>query len=90
MVVRIDRLFLFSTFGVSDFESLAQSLTSMAPSLVEYYLSSVFTDTQEIYINKRNIASSFYFGAFTLLVDYNEDVFLEYEQQDDYEEQSLF
>lgn len=90
MVVKLDKRFLLDTFGVGDFDALAFSITSMAPSLAEYYLSSVCSNCEDSFINKRNIANSIYCGQYSILIDYSDDVFLEYESSDSYEEQSLF
>lgn len=65
----------------------------MAPSMVEYYLSDLASssDFTESYINKTNIQQTIFLEDYSLYIDYNNDVYLEFTQKDDeYETQSLW
>ena len=56
MIVSIDKNYLFNIFGVNNFSSLETIIDSMAPSLVEYHLSSFCEDNSDtIYFNKRDV-----------------------------------
>lgn len=90
MTVKLDKFLLLNTFGVSDFCALTQSISSMAPSLAEYYLASVWGQFEEVYINKKNIAETIYCGNYTIFLDYYDDVFLEHIASNDEDELSLF
>lgn len=63
-------------FGVSDFKLLESALDTMAPSLVEYYLSSFIND-DELYFNKRDIEESISIGDYNLYIDYSKNIYLE-------------
>lgn len=78
MIVSINKSSLFNTFSIKDFHSLEGAIDNMAPSLVEYYLSS-FCDTHEdnIYLNKRDIEEKVSIGDYNLYLDYSENIYLE-------------
>lgn len=78
MIVQLDKNSLFSIFAVESFELLENSLSSLAPSMVEYYLSDLGSSSMDnIYLNKRNIQQSINVGEYSLYLDYNSDIFLE-------------
>ncbi len=92
MVIQLDKNQLFSTFDVSSFEQLQANTQSMAPSMVEYYLSDLSSqsDTQS-YINKSNIQNSILLDEYSIYYDYNNDIYLEFVQKEDaYETESLW
>lgn len=64
----------------------------MAPSMVEYYLSNLASDTNESsYINKSNIQDSILLDEYSLYYDYNSDIYLEFiEKENSYETESLW
>ncbi len=65
----------------------------MAPSMVEYYLSDLASSSQEsnTYINKTNIQQTLSLDEYSLYMDYNEDIFLEFtEDQSEYTTESLW
>lgn len=68
-------------FGVSDFKLLESALDTMAPSLVEYYLSSFIND-DELYFNKRDIEESISIGDYNLYIDYSKNIYLEINSTD--------
>ncbi len=76
MVISLDKNKLFSTFSVKDFYQLENSFDTLAPSMVEYYLSSLSSD-EEAYINRSNIQSSISLDDYTLYLDYDENTYLE-------------
>ena len=77
MVLLLNKNSLYSTFGVSDFNSLDQNIQTMAPSMVEYYLSDLSNGNEDTYLNKRNIQESISVGEYSIYLDYDEEVYLE-------------
>ncbi|MCR1815058.1 hypothetical protein [Aliarcobacter butzleri] len=78
MLISIDKNYLFNLFGVDNFSSLETIIDNMAPSLVEYHLSSFHEDSSDtVYFNKRDIEKSFLVGDYTLYLDYSENLYLE-------------
>ncbi len=68
-------------------------VNSMAPSMVEYYLSDLSNGNDDAYLNKRNIQDTINIGEYSLYLDYDEEVYLEIEDTlsaDDYETGSLW
>ena len=76
MITQINKDSLFNMFGVNDFNLLESALDNMAPSLVEYYLSSLTSD-DELYFNKRDIEESISIGDYNLYIDYSKNIYLE-------------
>ncbi len=76
MITQVDKDSLFNIFGVKNFELLHSAIDNMAPSLVEYYLSS-FTSDDELYFNKRDIEESISIGDYNLYIDYTKNIYLE-------------
>lgn len=80
MIVQLEKSFLYSTFGVDSFKQLESHIQTMAPSMVEYYLSdmasSLSSDT--MYVNKSNIQQTLNIDEYSIYVDYNEDIYLEF------------
>jgi len=79
MILVLNKSSLYSTFGVDCFDSLDQSINTMAPSMVEYYLSDLSNGNEDAYLNKRNIQNSINIGDYSLYLDYDEEVYLEIE-----------
>ncbi|PLY06583.1 MAG: hypothetical protein C0625_08290 [Arcobacter sp.] len=92
MVLLLNKNSLYSTFGVSDFDSLDANINSMAPSMVEYYLSDLSNGNDDAYLNKRNIQNTISIGEYSLYLDYDDEVYLEIENsvEDDLETASLW
>lgn len=92
MVLILNKISLYSTFGVDCFESLDLSINSMAPSMVEYYLSDLASSNDNVYLNKRNIQNSITVGEYSIYIDYDEEIYLEIEdsKNDDFETASLW
>ncbi len=76
MITQINKDSLYTIFGVDSFQLLESALDNMAPSLVEYYLSS-FTSSNDLYFNKRDIEESISIGDYNLYMDYSENIYLE-------------
>jgi hypothetical protein len=76
MITQVNKNSLFNMFGVKDFNLLEGAIDSMAPSLVEYYLSSL-TDDDDTYFNKRDIEESISIGDYNLYIDYSKNIYLE-------------
>lgn len=79
MVLLLNKTSLYSTFGVNSFDSLDDAINSMAPSMVEYYLSDLSNGNEDAYLNKRNIQNSLCIGDYSLYIDYDEEIYLEIE-----------
>ena len=92
MILALNKGSLYSTFGVSDFNSLNHSINSMAPSMVEYYLSDLSNGNDDAYLNKRNIQDSINIGDYSIYLDYDDEIYLEIENyiNDDLETGSLW
>ncbi|NVJ53379.1 MAG: hypothetical protein HWD90_06770 [Campylobacteraceae bacterium] len=80
MILLLNKDSLFSTFGVDSFQSLDSAINSMAPSMVDYYLSDLSNGMDDIYLNKRSIQDSISTGDFSIYLDYDEEVYLEIEE----------
>ncbi|AXX89785.1 hypothetical protein CKA55_11095 [Arcobacter suis] len=76
MITQVNKDSLFNIFGVKNFELLHSAIDNMAPSLVEYYLSSLTSD-DELYFNKRDIEESIFIGDYSLYIDYSKNIYLE-------------
>lgn len=63
-------------FGVGEFNLLEGAIDNMAPSLVEYYLSSL-SDNDDTYFNKKDIEESISIGDYNLYIDYSKNIYLE-------------
>lgn len=90
MITLLNKTSLYSTFGVNDFDALEGAINTMAPSMVEYYLSDLSQYTDEFYLNKRNVEKSINIGEYSLYFDYDDNVCLEFEQQEESETGSLW
>jgi hypothetical protein len=77
MITQVNKNSLFNMFGVKDFNLLEGVIDSMAPSLVEYYLSSLTDDDDDTYFNKRDIEESISIGDYNLYIDYSKNIYLE-------------
>lgn len=92
MIIQLDQNSLFSTFNVTCFQELEEGIQSIAPSMVEYHLSDLSsTDTESIYINKSNIQQTIYLDQYSIYLDYEDSIYLEFiEKDDEYETESLW
>ncbi|ADG93393.1 conserved hypothetical protein [Arcobacter nitrofigilis DSM 7299] len=91
MTLLLNKLSLYSTFGVDDFESLDKVINNMAPSMVEYYLSDLSDGFENVYLNKRNIQNSLTIGDFAIYLDYSDEIYLEIDDnKEDLETSSLW
>lgn len=76
MITQINKDSLYHMFGVGNFDLLEGAIENMAPSLVEYYLSSLTSD-DDAYFNKRDIEETISIGDYNLYIDYSDNVYLE-------------
>ena len=76
MIIALDNNRLYSTFSVSDFSQLENSFNTIAPSMVEYYLSSLCSD-DETHINRSSIQNTIYLDDYTIYLDYEDKIYLE-------------
>lgn len=77
MITLVNKDSLYNIFGVQDFDLLEGAIDNMAPSLVEYYLSSFCGSTDELYFNKRDVEESISIGDYNLYIDYSKNIYLE-------------
>ena len=78
MITLLDKTSLYNTFGVNSFNSIEEAMNKMAPSMVEYYLTDLSKYSEDIYLNKRDIENSLYIGDYSLYIDYNDNIYLEF------------
>ena len=78
MITLINKVSLYNTFGVNDFCSIEEAINNMAPSMVEYYLSDLKNDNEDMYLNKKDIENTLYIGDYNLYIDYNDNIYLEF------------
>ncbi len=91
MILLLNKISLYSTFGVNDFNSLDHAINNMAPSMVEYYLSDLSNGNENIYLNKRNIQDSLNIGDFSIYLDYEDEIYLEIsDDKEEFETTSLW
>ena len=77
MITLLNKISLYNTFGVDNFDSIEGAINNMAPSMVEYYLSDLSEYSEDIYLNKKDIESSLCIGDYSLYIDYNNNIYLE-------------
>ena len=77
MTILLNKNSLYNTFGVDSFNSLEDAVNSMAPSMVEYYLSDLSQYSEDAYLNKSQIEQSVYIGDYSLYMDYSNNIYLE-------------
>jgi len=91
MILLLNKLSLYSVFGVQSFDSLDEAINNMAPSMVEYYLSDLSNGNDSTYLNKRNIQNSLNIGEYSIYLDYEDEIYLEIEdEKEEYETASLW
>lgn len=92
MIIQLNKDLVYSTFNVSQFDDILLNINQMAPSMVEYFLSDLASDSSEqIYINRSDIQSSISLDEYSLYLDYSENIYLEFiEKEDSYETESLW
>ena len=77
MITLINKISLYNTFGVDNFNSIEGAINSMAPSMVDYYLSDLSEYSEDIYLNKKDIENTLSLGDYNLYIDYNDNIYLE-------------
>ncbi|MBT3280774.1 MAG: hypothetical protein HOF69_06965 [Campylobacteraceae bacterium] len=87
MIINLDKNKLYSTFSVSDFSELENSFETLAPSMVEYYLSSL-SGEDETYINRSKIQNTVYLDEYTIYLDYDDNTYLEITSKNEDDEYS--
>lgn len=92
MIIVLDKNLVYSTFNVEMFDQIAIATQTMAPSMIEYYLSDLASNSEESsYINKSEIQNSIYLDEYMLYIDYSDNIYLEFtEKNNDYETESLW
>lgn len=83
MITLINKDSLYNIFGVKTFSLLEGAIDTMAPSLVEYYLSDLREYSDEAYFNKKDVEESITIGDYNLYIDYNENIYLEINSNND-------
>ncbi|WP_121626173.1 hypothetical protein [Poseidonibacter antarcticus] len=77
MITLVNKISLYNTFGVDNFNSIEEAINTMAPSMVEYYLSDLSEYSEDIYLNKKDIENTLSLGDYNLYIDYNDNIYLE-------------
>ena len=90
MITLVNKDSLYNIFGVQDFDLLEGAIDNMAPSLVEYYLSSFCNSDDEMYFNKRDVEESISIGDYNLYIDYSKNIYLEVLLMNDDHTQTLW
>ena len=92
MIIKLDTDLVYSTFSVDTFEQIEQSAQTMAPSMIEYYLSDLASNFDEsLYVNKTDIQNTIYLDEYMLYIDYSDNIYLEFtEKNDNLETESLW
>ncbi len=89
----LDNQLFCNTFDIESFEQVATKIDTMAPSVVEYYLSDLAaTVDSQASLNYSQIQYKVDFQEYSLLLDYDENIYLEFVQnsEDDYETGALW
>lgn len=81
MLILLNKTSLYNTFGVNTFDELESSINTMAPSMVDYYLSDLCSYNEETYLNKRNIEKSIVIDDYSIYYDYDENIYLEMSEE---------
>ena len=82
MIVSVDKDYIYNFFGVNDFFTLEKILDNFAPSLLEYDFQDFCNSFEELmFFNKKDVENSFSQGIYTLILDYNQNLFLEVEDK---------
>lgn len=92
MIVILDKNLVYSTFDVEMFDQIDVSIQTMAPSMIDYYLSDLASNSEESsYINKSDIQNTIYLNEYMLYLDYSDNIYLEFtKKNDEYETESLW
>lgn len=90
MITQLNKDSLYNTFGVQNFNSLESVMDNMAPSLVEYYLSSLCDISEDIYLNRREIETTLTIGDYSLYIDYNDNTYLEFTVNEETQAETLW
>lgn len=92
MIIKLDKNLVYSTFNVEMFTQIELVSQTMAPSMIEYYLSDLASNSEESsYINKSDVQNTIYLDEYMLYLDYSDNVYLEFtEKNDDYDTESLW
>ncbi|MBU0925740.1 hypothetical protein KKG81_12695 [bacterium] len=83
MITLVNKDSLYNVFGVKTFSLLEGAIDTMAPSLVEYYLSSLCEYADESYFNKKDVEESVSIGEYNLYIDYDQNIYLEVNSTND-------
>lgn len=90
MIFLLDNQHFYQTFDISSFDQIEAKIDTMAPSNVEYYLSDLAsTVDSQASLNHSDIQYKVHFGEYCLMLDYGDNIYLEFEAQDD-ETESLW
>lgn len=81
MIILLNKISLYNTFGVNTFNELENSINLMAPSMVDYYLSDLCSYEEETYLNKKNIEQSILIDDYSIYCDYDENIYLEVNEE---------
>jgi hypothetical protein len=92
LIIQLNKTLLFNTFNVLSFKQLEEKIQIIAPSMVEYHLYDLSSTMNEsVYINKSNIQQTIHLDQYSLYLDYENLIYLEFtEKEDTYNTESLW
>ena len=88
----LDYQHVCQTFDIESFDQLQNKIDTMAPSIVEYYLSDLASTVDgDTTLNPYNIQYKINFQEYSLMLDYDDHIYLEFsESNSEYETESLW
>ena len=93
MVYSIDIADICLTFNISTISELDGAISSIAPSMCEYYFNNLITcyGDKNCYLNRSQIQKTIHIGDYSLYLDYSDNIFIEKQENvDEYIAQSLW
>jgi len=91
LVFLLDYQHFCQTFDIESFDQIESKIDTMAPSIVEYYLSDLAsTVDSQVTLNHSQIQYKVSIGEYCLMLDYDENIYLEFTESQDDETDSLW
>ena len=91
MIYLVDQNRLLSIFNVTKFDALQNAISTIAPSMCEYYLNDLINICESnIYLNKSNIQQIINLDSYNIYIDYDLQTYIESIKSDDIQTESLW
>ena len=83
---------LFNILNIDSFSKIQDAISNIAPSMLEYHLEELLSNIESnINLNRHNIQETINLDAYTLYVDYSDNIYIEQEKvEDEYATSSLW